>query len=127
MNTTIVLAQALGIIFTGTGLSLLMRKKSAMEFIEAMTQNQPLMWLSGFMALIFGAVIVSLNNVWNAGLVSLFITLCGWLAILKGLFILITPNVSGSFYRKVNKGGVFVSIGIIVLVIGLILLYKGFM
>ena|SRR5580704_4347162 len=126
MNTTIVLTQTLGIIMTVVGISLLVSKKNAVALLETMTQSAAITWLSGFIALVFGAVIISLNNIWSGSSLQLFITVIGWLAILKGAFILVFPNTAVPFYKKANKGGLFVLVGVVVFVVGLILLYKGF-
>jgi hypothetical protein len=124
MEITIVLAQILGIMFVVLGLSMLFQKKETILVMEEMIQNKTFMWMGGFLALIMGAVIVALNNVWTSGL-PLFVTIIGWLSLIKGAFLLIFPGVTIYFYRKVNKGGIFVFAGLIAFVLGLILLlYK---
>jgi hypothetical protein len=125
MNT-IVLAQILGVVLTVTGFSLLVQKKTMTVFIEDMTRNQCLLWLSGFVALVTGIVLVEIENVWNLGYLQLLLTVIGWLVLIKGLFIMILPSSASSLYRKWAKGSLISWSAFIILVVGLVLLYKGF-
>jgi hypothetical protein len=123
MNISIFFAQMLGIMFLVLGLSIMINKKWTAIAIEEMTKNQGIIWLAGLVTLILGATIVSLNNFWTSGL-PLFITILGWLTVIKGATILILPNFSFSYYKKMNKGNIFVWGGVFVTVIGLILLLQ---
>jgi len=123
MNITTVLAQVLGIMFTVLGLSIIFSTKGTITLVEEVIEHKSFLWLWGFIALIIGAVIVALNNLWNPGL-DLFITLIGWAALIKGIFILVFPNSCVLLYRKLNKKGLFISAGFIALIIGLILLLQ---
>ena len=69
-----------------------------------------------------GLVLVALNNVWTSGL-PLIITILGWLTLVKGALILIFPNWTVSYYKKMNKGNIFTWGGLIVLILGLILFF----
>ncbi|MDD5318457.1 MAG: hypothetical protein PHF79_01355 [Candidatus Pacebacteria bacterium] len=125
MNITVVIAQALGIVFSVLGLSILVNKKGLVSFIEESGQSRGMVWFSGISALMIGAIIVALNNIWSSGL-QLFITIIGWIALIKGIFILFFPNLTVLLYEKMNRYGVLIFGGIFTLVIGLILLYNGF-
>jgi len=124
MDLVTVLAHILGIVFVVVGVAMIFNRKGTSAAIENMTQNLGLLWVCGFLALAMGAIFVALNNVWNDGLLSLFITVVGWLAILKGAFLLIFPNSAAKFYKSCNKGWCFVVVGIIVLILGILLLYR---
>jgi hypothetical protein len=126
MNITIVLTQILGIVFTIFGLSIFTNKKGIMALMEEITKNQSFLWLVGFIVLIMGAVMVALNTVWNSGLLRLLVTIIGWLTLIKGIFILILPDVATSLYKKFNKESIFTVCGFVILILGLILTYRGF-
>jgi hypothetical protein len=123
MNISIFFAQMLGIIFVVLGLSMIFNKKWTSIAIDEMTKNQGIIWLAGLITLILGATIVGLNNIWTSGL-PLFVTILGWLTLIKGATILIFPNFSFSYYKKMNKGNIFVWGGVFVTVLGLILLLE---
>jgi len=123
MNTTIIFAQILGVTFVVLSLSIILNKKWMVIVVEEMTNNQGIIWLAGFITLILGAIIVVLNNVWTSGL-PLLITILGLLILIKGLIILVFPNFTFSYYKKMNKGNIFVWGGVIVFLLGLFLLLK---
>jgi hypothetical protein len=119
---TIIIAQILGIFFVVTGLAMLANSKGVGHAIEASAQDRGTLFVWGILALLIGAIVVVLNNMWTSGL-PLLVTILGWLAIVKGVFILILPNAAASLYRKFNKSGILVFCGLVVFVLGLILLY----
>ncbi len=121
MDISIVLAQILGLCFAILGLSMLFNKKWTALAIEEIIKNQGLTWLAGFITLVIGAVLVVLNNVWTSGL-PLFITILGWLTLIKGTIVLVFPNLTISYYKKMNNGNIFVWGGVIIFILGLILI-----
>ena len=126
MNTSIIISQILGITFTVMGVSLLVNKKETTSFIDEVMRNKAVMWVLGFITTTLGATIGVFNNIWTSGL-ELFITIIGWLTLIKGITILVFPNFSASYYKKVNKENMLVIGGLIIVILGLILLYAGFM
>jgi len=122
MNISIVLAQMWGIGFVVFGLSMFLNKKWMATAVEEMIQNQGVIMLAGLVALVLGLVLVALNNIWTSGL-PLFITILGWLTLIKGAIILLFPTFTVSYYKKVNKGNIFVWGGFVLLILGLVLLY----
>lgn len=127
MNTSIAIAQVLGIILAVMGISVVNDRKNISAALEKTVQDRGFLWVWGFLILTMGAVIVALNNVWTAGLLTLLITILGWLTIIKGVFLILFPDSAISIYRWANKDGVLIFGGIVAFVLGLILLYKGFM
>jgi len=121
MSTSNVLAQILGIMFAVLGLSLLLNKKATVKLVDEMFQNKALIWLGGLIALLMGATMVVINNIWTSGL-PLFVTLLGWLTLIKGIFILVLPNPSFAFYKKMNKENTYLWAGIIIFILGIKLL-----
>ena len=121
MNT-IIIAQVLGFFFAFVGISMVTNRKNTVAVIEASIQNKAVLWLWGFLATLIGATIVVLNNVWTSGL-PLLVTVLGWIALIKGAFILFFPNATVSLYRKFNKVNTIVFFGIIAFLLGLVLFY----
>lgn len=120
MYISIFLAHVLGITFLVLGLSMFFNKKWTNIVIEEIFKNQGIVWLAGLITLMMGSVIVVINNIWTSGL-PLFITILGWLTLLKGATILIFPNFTFSYYKKMNRKNIFVWGGLIIFILGLIL------
>jgi len=116
------IAQILGIFFVVAGLSMVANSKGTAAAIEASVENKGILWIWGILALLVGAVVVTLNNVWVGGL-PILVTVIGWIAVIKGVFILIFPRAAVSLYRSFNKSGVLVFCGAVAFVLGLVLLY----
>ncbi len=127
MNITIVLAQVLGIFFAIVGISMVVNKKTIVAAVEEITRNPGVLWFWGLIALIIGAVFIVLNNTWTSGWVPLLITVIGWLALIKGVFILLFSRTAAAFYKKCVQENMLTYAGCVVFILGLILLYQGFM
>ena len=125
MNITLIITQVLGIIFSILGLSMLVNKKNMATVVEDMLHSQGLFWLTGLATLTIGVVMIGLNNGWNSGLQSV-ITIIGWLILIKGTAILLIPKTMTLFYKKFVKDSMLIWAGLIILILGLLLVYKGF-
>jgi len=120
MLIAIVLAHIFGICFIVLGLSMILNKNWTAVVVEEMANNQGILWLAGLITVTMGSIIVVLNNSWAFGL-PLFMSILGWLTLLKGAIILIFPGSSISYYRKMNRGNIFVWGGVFVFILGLIM------
>ncbi len=123
MDVSIILARILGILFLLIGISIFNRK-TVTALLEEMERQRGFLWLSGLIAAVFGAVIVSLGGFWFSDW-RIVISVIGWLSLIKGLCILIFPESAISFYREF-KVKCSVWGGIIAIIIGLFLCYAGF-
>ncbi|MDQ6967048.1 MAG: hypothetical protein Q9M23_09000 [Mariprofundaceae bacterium] len=61
------------------------------RIIEDFYGNAGLTYIGGFMALIMGALIVHFHNHWVSDW-TLLITILGWLALIKGIVIIVFPK-----------------------------------
>jgi len=125
MNTSIVLAQIWGFACVILGLSMFLNRKWTAIAIEEMTQNQGVIWLAGLFTLVLGLIMIALNNIWTSGL-PLFVTILGWLTLIKGISILIFPTLAVSYYKKLNIGNIFSWGGFFMIILGLFLLFSVF-
>ncbi|MBU0578030.1 hypothetical protein KJ742_04570 [Patescibacteria group bacterium] len=125
MDTSIFIAKILGLSYIVVGLGLLFSSGYYKKLYEDMMKNTGIMYLGGIMALIVGYLMVTYHNFWVKDW-TVIITVLGWLALLKGFFLLVLPEqmvkLTLSLFPKKNMnvwGGV-------VLVLGLVLGYFGF-
>jgi drug/metabolite transporter (DMT)-like permease len=122
MDISVVLAQIGGIFFVVIGVAMAVSSKAIASALEESVEHKGMMLMWGILALLIGAVVIVLNNIWTTGL-PLLVTILGWLALLKGTFILLAPAAATSLYKKFGKSGMVVFVGVVVFVIGLVLLY----
>ncbi len=122
MDISFVIAEALGMFFVVMGAAMVVNGKEAAAVIEEAAQNKGFLWMWGLCALVIGSVIVALNNLWTSGL-PLVVTMLGWLAFLKGTFILVFPASASRWCRRFAHGSLVMFAGVVALVIGFALLY----
>jgi uncharacterized protein YjeT (DUF2065 family) len=92
MSETQVLAEIIGPIALIAGLSLHLNKAIYQKLIQEFMKSPALMYLSGFMALVIGLLMVQYHNEWSGGLPVIIITLFGWLAVFKGAGLMMMPD-----------------------------------
>jgi hypothetical protein len=120
---TIMVAQVLGIFFALVGISMVLNSRGTAAAIEEAVQHKGILWTWGLLSTLIGSVIVVFNsNMWTSGL-PLLVTILGWIALIKGVFILLFPHAAASLYRKINKNGTLVFCGIVAIIIAAILFY----
>lgn len=123
---TIILAKLFGLYFLGVGLAGLFNPKRLAKLYQLMMENEALNYLSGIIALLVGAFIISVHNHWVSSW-PVIITLIGWISFVKGLGLVGCSGFSKSFnfmYRK--SEGFYRIIGTVIILIGLFLCYQGF-
>ena len=120
MDVSLAIAQVLGVFFLFAGVSMLLNSKATAAALQATADNRGILWIWGMIALLIGAVIVVLNNTWTSGL-PLFITILGWLALLKGAYIFLFPTSAAALYKSVSKGGFLIAAGLVSTVLGILL------
>lgn len=124
MDTTIVLARISGIIFLLIGLSFM--NKSYMEaIIDEMGNSKALFWFAGLVLAVLGSVMLGVYSTWSYHW-PVLITILGWIALLKGMVIMLFPASWYAFYRKFKPSGIIMISGVAALISGIILLYQGF-
>jgi hypothetical protein len=100
MMNDIVLARIFGILLLVAGGGVLMNIGYYENVISDLMENRGSMYLGGILALLTGLVIVSFHNKWSLD-TGIILTLLGWAALLKGMFIILAPGLMASFSEKV--------------------------
>ena len=81
------------LMWTVVGLSHMAQPRAWVEFFVWLRGKGPAgAFVNGFLALGFGAFIVSFHNVWTG--LPMVLTLLGWAQVLKGLLAFVAPRLS---------------------------------
>ena len=84
-----------------------------------------MLYLGGITALVVGYLILAFHNTWTMD-VSVIITIVGWIALIKGLVILIRPKIIIALAKAmVQKESTLKIEAIAVIILGLILAFLG--
>ena len=127
METSVLIARVIGVLYLSFGLGTLLSKKYYQVEIGKLL-NQPFtLILVGFLATLLGVLMVSYHNMWNTDW-TLIITLVSWLVLAKGVLLIILPGVMKKMYSNLNlSGGSFMTyISVFALIGGLFFTYLGF-
>jgi hypothetical protein len=89
-----------------------------------LANSKGLLWVTGFITLVMGMVIVALYNVWSADW-RVLVTLLGWLTVIKGAVIMLFPSSMMLVYRRFLSNHLLTYSGVYALVLGGLLLFLG--
>jgi uncharacterized protein YjeT (DUF2065 family) len=88
------------IYFLVIGLSHLLRPHAWVDFFARLrSQGESGVFAEGFLALTFGAIVVSFHNVWTG--LPMVLTLIGWAQVAKGLIRFVFPQLGLRIYQRV--------------------------
>jgi hypothetical protein len=125
MNPPLIMIRVWGIISIVMACSMLFNAGFYVRLVKAL-QDETTRFLYFFVVLVVGAVSVSVLNQWTLNAAGLA-TLLGWGALFKGTVGTLLPNIFNRIVQKVGQtAGLFYIAGIIFLVIGVYLLFVGF-
>lgn len=124
METSYLIAKLLGAVYTAVGLGILLNKSHYNSMMRDVIGNATIMYFGGVASLTVGVLLVEFHNVWVQDW-PVLITIIGWIALVKGVLLLLKPDVvKGLAQFWMNRLHI---VGVAALVLGLILGYYGFM
>jgi uncharacterized protein YjeT (DUF2065 family) len=120
------LFQLLGLAMFSIGVGMLVHPEMLAKMFRNLEHDPVAVYLSGFLSLFLGYVLVAFHNTWSFDR-SVIITIIGWLALLKGLSLLLFPTSLFSVSKKLTNSDTFLKIfPWYAVVLGSILLFFGF-
>lgn len=125
MEMTIVLARIFGLYMTLISLIMLIRPNNFKSFIQYFIDVPGSFVISGIIALIFGCIVVTIHFVW-VDYLSWIISILGIIILIKGVIRLLFPDAMTRIAKKYQKNSFYFTAAIITLIIGLFLLYEGY-
>lgn len=126
MDNSIFIARVFGLFYLVMGIGLLLNRKAFQNLIEDFCKSAALLFYGGLFALALGIVLILTHNVWVADW-TVIITIIGWLAFIKGVWIVVFPGTVPKFmqaYRKNKNMLIFHPFA--VLALGIVFTYFGF-
>jgi len=124
MEVSVFFAQLLALICLVTGIGMLADKERFRALYDEMMRSAPIMYLMGTCSLLLGYLIVSFHNIWVNNW-TVLITVIGWIALAKGVVIIVAPNL------VLNRARFWLTrmqlAGAVTFVLGLVLGYFGFL
>ncbi|MBX9786110.1 MAG: hypothetical protein K2Y08_02115 [Alphaproteobacteria bacterium] len=127
MVLSIFLAKTIGLYLVIVSVAFMLKASELKPMMLDMLKNPSLLLFSGILALILGILIVVSHNIWVMDW-RVIITILGWLTLLKGVMRLFYPEfVIKKTVKCVEDKASYNIMMLITLLIGLVLLYFGYM
>jgi hypothetical protein len=125
LDISIFLAKALGVYLLVVSSGMLVNSNSIKPILTDFLKNQGLLYVSGFVALIVGILIITSHNIWVADW-RVLITIIGWMSFLKGTWLVVAPQAGHMLMAKWMKNHTaYVVAALVDLALGAYLYYAG--
>jgi hypothetical protein len=126
MDLTHFLARLLGLYCLVVSIMMLSRKQAMLAIVTSCVENRALLFLAEILGLAAGLAIVLGHNIWSSDLLTLIVTLIGWLTLIRSTILLfLSPEAIGRFIKAVRYEENYYLVTAIPLVIGLYLTVAG--
>ena len=126
MTASIFIARIYGICCLVVGIGILLNREFYRKVMEDYCKNAALMLFTGFFPLFVGLVIILIHNVWVANW-TVIITIFGWIALIKGIWLVVFPKTVPKFMEAYAKNySLFTVHAIVALIFGAFLTYMGY-
>lgn len=127
MESTLLITRILGPMIVIIGIGILVNLKTYQKVMEDFFKNAALVYLGGVLALVVGILIVLFHNVWEANW-TIIITIFGWLGIVKGVCLIVFPNMLNKLTEAYAKNATLLMVhSIIIIAFGAFFVFKGYL
>jgi predicted MFS family arabinose efflux permease len=122
MGLSVLAARILALTYIAAGIAAFSGKITFGQMVEEFERSPALTFVTGFIALVFGMVLVAYHNIWVMDWIVL-ITVVGWMSLFKGVLLMAFPQSVASFkgWYKNTKAWGFLKIAL-----GILFGYFGF-
>ena len=126
MQPVVFIARLVGPLFVVIGIGCLVNQTLYADMIGQAILVPVLIYLSGIMAFLAGVGILNGYNAWTADW-RVIITIFGWLCAIGGVIRIVLPTLTAATAIALYSGGYAMAVvGVILLVIGAFLSFKGY-
>ena len=126
MDNSILFAKFIGPYIIVIGIGLLFNPKVYQKIMEDFFKNAALVYVTGLITFVAGLAIVLFHNFWVLDW-RVIVTLLGWNILIKGAWLIISPDTSARMAALFAKNNKLVIIPwVIMLVVGVFLTVKGY-
>ena len=126
MENSVFIARILGPCCLVVAAGIMFNRKFYQRVMEDYSKNAALVLFGGMMALIIGIVVVLVHNVWIPRW-PVIITIYGWAAVVKGIWLLVFPNTVSRVMQAYQRNEMLLAAhSILVFVLGIVLSIFGY-
>lgn len=122
MEFSILVARILAVTYLCAAIGIFSGRVSIEDIMKDYERSPGLMYLSGFITLVIGMILVTYHNRWDGGW-PVVVTVVGWLTLLKGVMLMAFPKAWLLFKKSYTNTKLW---SIPLLCLGLLFAYFGF-
>ncbi len=122
MPLSILIAKILALTYISAGIGALSGQITFAKMVEDFEKSQALTFMSGFITLVLGALVVQYHNIWVKDW-TVLVTVVGWMTLFKGIRLMAFPQ-SMSFFKSWYKNTK--AWGFLMIALGILFGYFGF-
>lgn len=118
--------QVFSLAYVAIGIGMLINPDIYKKLFEDFIDNGTALYFGGIMALVIGYLLVTFHNTWTKDF-SVIITVLGWIALLKGILILVRPKAMIALTKAIiKKESTLKIMSVFVIIVGLLFSFLGF-
>jgi predicted MFS family arabinose efflux permease len=122
MSLSNFVARCLAIIYLSAGVAALSGRITFSKIIEDFEKSPALTYISGFMAVVIGMILITFHNVWVKNWTTV-ITIIAWISLIKGIMLIAFPRFISLFKDMYKNNFIW---GLVMIILGLAFGYLGF-
>lgn len=119
--------QLLGVAYLAIGLGIVIKPKYYRDAFEKLVENEAILFITGIFTLVVGYLLASYYEfmlIWDW---TSILTVIGWIAIVKGVLVLVAPGAMADFAKRFIKSVNYLKImSAVSVLIGVVLLCVGY-
>lgn len=125
MATSILIAKILATVYFSFSLGLIFSSSYYKEKLPKLVDNTSYLLLGGFMAIVFGYLILEFHNHWRSDW-TVIITICGWISLVKGIVLFTFPQMFSTNKTPILKAENQKYILVLLIILSVFFGYYGF-
>ena len=122
---SVILAQFLGLAMVITSIILLSRAQFYRDMLKSTKPDSGAVCLSSYVGLLLGIFLVVVHNLWVPGFRTVVTVIC-WIILIRSILWLSFPEKSLELTKKVFAGPMFYVTYVIIFLVGIFLVARGF-
>jgi hypothetical protein len=124
---TTFLAKLIGLFTLIFSIALVLRGQDLVTTMTAFMNDRPILIMFGMIALATGLAMVLAHNCWSGGVLTIVVTVFGWVFLIRGLLLLFLPSdILDSFIAVLHFEERFYLYALVPFLLGTYLTYAGF-
>jgi uncharacterized protein YjeT (DUF2065 family) len=118
--------QIFSLVYLAVGIGMLINPDFYKKVVTDFCESAAVMYLGGLMTLAIGYLILAHRGIRCTQDWAMILSLIGWLALIKGILILVRPNMMIAMTRAMMKDSFLKILPALIILIGLVFSFLGF-